>query len=221
MRGNQQTEYKTVNQFGTAEIVEKKSRFIASVKPVATEEEALEFIAELKSKYWDARHNVYAYIIGDNHIQRYSDDGEPSGTAGIPVLEIIKKEQLQDVAVVVTRYFGGTLLGAGGLVRAYGKSAKEGLVAADIVTMKLCDSLKINADYTLLGKIQNEIGNAGHIIEEIVYRDDITIFVLVHTGETQRFVETMIDITNDRVNIEKAATKYIAVNEQGKLCSSE
>jgi uncharacterized YigZ family protein len=215
-----QCEYKTVYQYGQAEIIEKKSRFIASVKPVTTEQEAVDFINELKSKYWDATHNVYAYVIGNNNIQRYSDDGEPAGTAGIPTLEVIKKEQLQDVVVVVTRYFGGTLLGAGGLVRAYGRSAKEGLVAAGIIYMRLCDNIKIKTDYTLLGKIQNEIVNSGHIIDDTIYQEDVTLFVLVNAQQSEQFIQNMIDITNGRVNISKVATKYIAIDEKGKLLSS-
>ena len=119
-------EYKTVKDIGIAEIVEKRSRFIASVRPVSSEEDALEYLNMLKQKYWDARHNVYAYIIRENNIMRYSDDGEPSGTAGVPVLDILKREELTDVIVVVTRYFGGILLGTGGLVHAYSKAAKEG-----------------------------------------------------------------------------------------------
>ncbi|MBZ4645101.1 MAG: uncharacterized protein JG777_590 [Clostridia bacterium] len=220
MNNKHQCEYKTVYQYGQAEIIEKKSRFIASVKPVTTEQEAVDFINELKSKYWDATHNVYAYVIGNNNIQRYSDDGEPAGTAGIPTLEVIKKEQLQDVVVVVTRYFGGTLLGAGGLVRAYGRSAKEGLVAAGIIYMRLCDNIKIKTDYTLLGKIQNEIVNSGHIIDDTIYQEDVTLFVLVNAQQSEQFIQNMIDITNGRVNISKVATKYIAIDEKGKLLSS-
>ncbi|WP_094547906.1 YigZ family protein [Petroclostridium xylanilyticum] len=220
MDNKHQCEYKTVYQYGQAEIIEKKSRFIASVKPVTTEQEAVDFINELKSKYWDAAHNVYAYVIGNNNIQRYSDDGEPAGTAGIPTLEVIKKEQLQDVVVVVTRYFGGTLLGAGGLVRAYGRSAKEGLVAAGIIYMRLCDNIKIKTDYTLLGKIQNEIVNSGHIIDGTIYQEDVTLFVLVNAQQSEQFIQNMIDITNGRVNISKVATKYIAIDEKGKLLSS-
>ncbi|MDK2811724.1 MAG: hypothetical protein PWR27_2433 [Petroclostridium sp.] len=220
MNNKHQCEYKTVYQYGQAEIIEKKSRFIASVKPVTTEQEAVDFINELKSKYWDATHNVYAYVIGNNNIQRYSDDGEPAGTAGIPTLEVIKKEQLQDVVVVVTRYFGGTLLGAGGLVRAYGRSAKEGLVAAGIIYMRLCDNIKIKTDYTLLGKIQNEIVNSGHIIDGTIYQEDVTLFVLVNAQQSEQFIQNMIDITNGRVNISKVATKYIAIDEKGKLLSS-
>jgi len=194
------------------EIVEKKSRFIAHVKPVDNEEDALSFINEVKSKYWDATHNVYAYVIGNNNIQRYSDDGEPSGTAGIPVLEIIKKEDLQDVVVVVTRYFGGILLGAGGLVRTYGKSAKEGIHKAGIVVMRLCDIVNITVNYTLLGKIQNEISNAGYIISSTVYEEDVTLSVCVPITETNFFIDNMINITNNRVSIKKKEQRYIKIN---------
>jgi uncharacterized YigZ family protein len=219
--GERKSEYKTVYQYGEAEIIEKKSRFIASVKPVTTEQEALDFINEIKSKYWDATHNVYAYVIGHNNIQRYSDDGEPAGTAGIPVLEVIKKEQMQDVAVVVTRYFGGTLLGAGGLVRAYGKSAKEGLIVARIIYARLCHMVKLKTDYTLLGKIQNEIANAGHIIDNIIYQEDVTIFVLVPVQQSEQFIKNMINITSGRVSIEKTDSKYIAIDEQGNLLADK
>ena len=125
--------YKTILTQAEAEIVEKKSRFIATVRPVKTEEEAKAFIEEMKKKYWNATHNVFAYQIGErNELQRFSDDGEPQGTAGMPVLSVLKGEDIKDTAIVVTRYFGGTLLGTGGLVRAYGHSAKEGLLAAGI-----------------------------------------------------------------------------------------
>ena len=149
--------YITVKSSAAAEITEKRSRFIASVKPVSTEDEALEFLNGLKQKYWNATHNVYAYIIEGNNIMRYSDDGEPGGTAGLPVLEILKKEGLTNIIVVVTRYFGGVLLGTGGLVHAYSKSAKAGVEAAEIIEMVLCRRIDIDIDYTLLGKLQNEL----------------------------------------------------------------
>ena len=134
-----QKEYRTVAAEAFAEFEEKKSKFIATVKPVASEEEAAAFISGLKSRYWNASHNVYAYYIcGDNILQKFSDDGEPSGTAGLPVLEAVRKLAVQDVAVVVTRYFGGTLLGAAGLVRAYGRSATLGIEAAGIIKKQLC-----------------------------------------------------------------------------------
>ncbi|HOQ06313.1 MAG TPA: YigZ family protein, partial [Clostridiales bacterium] len=131
-------DYLTVSKEAVAEIEEKKSRFIATVRPVSSEQEAQDFINRLKARYWDATHNVYAYYIcAGNVVQKFSDDGEPSGTAGLPVLEAIKKTGVQDVAVVVTRYFGGTLLGASGLVRAYGRSAALGIDAAGIVRKML------------------------------------------------------------------------------------
>ncbi len=201
-------EYKTVQEQGKIEIVEKKSRFIANVKPVQTEEEAQQYINELKTKYWDARHNVYAYIIGANDIQRYSDDGEPSGTAGIPTLEVLKKEGVQDVVIIITRYFGGTLLGAGGLVRAYSKSAKEGLIDAGIVTMKLVETIKIVSDYHLFGKIQNEVIDQGHSIKDVIYEEAVIIYINVDIQKSDEFIKYLIDKTNARVDIEKIATEY-------------
>ena len=126
-------EYKTVEFENSDEFIEKKSKFIGYVKPVKTQEEATEFINKIKSKHWDATHNVYAYVLQENNIQRYSDDGEPSGTAGVPVLDVILKSNLVDVCVVVTRYFGGTLLGAGGLVRAYSHGSKIAVEAGNII----------------------------------------------------------------------------------------
>lgn len=145
--------YKTIGEAGTDEFVEKRSRFIGSAMPVATEREALDFIAEMKSKYWDANHNVYAYIVREGNIQRFSDDGEPQGTGGIPALEVLKKGGLIDLAVVVTRYFGGILLGAGGLVRAYSHGAKIAVEAAGIKHMRPACLVELDTDYSLYGKI--------------------------------------------------------------------
>lgn len=147
--------YRAVYEGGQGEIVEKKSRFIATVLPIETEEEALEFIAKMKKKYWDARHNCYVYSIGMNReFTRCSDDGEPSGTAGRPMLDVILGEDIYNVAVVVTRYFGGVLLGTGGLVRAYSKAVQEGLAASKVILKQKGIALKITTDYTGLGKIQ-------------------------------------------------------------------
>ena len=149
--------YKTVHEFGQDEVIIEKSTFIGYAKPVKTEEEAVEFINEIKKKHKDARHNVWAYTIGQNmNIQRYSDDGEPQGTAGIPTLEVIKKEDLRDVAVVVTRYFGGIKLGAGGLVRAYTKGAKIGLEAAKIIEKVMFQEVRVRIDYNQLGRVQGK-----------------------------------------------------------------
>ncbi len=202
-------EYKTVKHHGTGEIIEKRSRFIANVKPVTTEQEALEFLNELKQKYWDARHNVYAYIIRNNNIMRYSDDGEPSGTAGVPVLDILKKEGLTDVIVVVTRYFGGILLGTGGLVHAYSKSAKEGILAAEIKNMILCQNLLLKCDYNLVGKLQYEIqGKENIFIGDTKYAEDVVISVFIPYENVDNFINNIIDKTNGNVNIEKLEVLY-------------
>lgn len=201
-------EYRTVLHTASAELVEKRSRFIATVKPVHSEEEALEFLESLKKKYWDARHNVYAYVLEENNIQRYSDDGEPAGTAGLPVLDMIKKEGLGNLIVVVTRYFGGILLGTGGLVHAYSKSAKMGIEAADPVTMVLCREVKISCDYSLLGKIQNEILNQGLKISETEYQTSVTVSLLVPVSRMESFSKNMIDKTNGKIGIELGETGY-------------
>lgn len=200
--------YKTVKHIATDEIVEKRSRFIADVKPVETEEEAVAFLEEIKKKYWDARHHVYAYVLEENNIQRYSDDGEPAGTAGVPVLDMIKKEGLTNLIVVVTRYFGGILLGTGGLVHAYSKSAKVGVEAAEPVTMTLCCEMTVECDYSLLGKVQSEAMNMGCVVSNTDYAENVRIFVLVPTNEVKRFESDMIDKTNGRVSIKQGKIGY-------------
>ncbi len=191
--------YKTVSDEAQTVYIDKKSKFIANVKPVETEEDALEFLAQIKKQYSDASHNVYAYIIDENNITRYSDDGEPGGTAGMPVLDTIRKEGLVDVIVVVTRYFGGTLLGTGGLVRAYTASAKSGLTEAGIVTMTLCNTVEIKADYTLVGRIQYKISSENYILEDTAYGDYVTFKICCRIGDTERFLEDMVDLTDGRI----------------------
>lgn len=213
-----QKEYKTVFQEAVAEFEEKKSRFIATVRPVTTEEEAVEFINRLKSKYWDATHNVYAYYIGGETVQqRFSDDGEPSGTAGLPVLEVMKRRGVQDVVVVVTRYFGGTLLGAAGLIRAYGKSAALGLEAARIIKRQLCAEVKIIVEYTLFGKVQNTILAGGYPVKETLYEQDVEITVYVGVDEVEYFMETLTEVTNARCILEVAGKTFVTVDEEGKI----
>ena len=146
-------EYRTILQPAQDEFVERKSRFIGHAMPVANEEEALSFITQMKQKYWDATHNVYAYILDHGMLKRYSDDGGPQGTAGIPVLDVLQKEKVTGVAVVVTRYFGGVLLGTGGLVRAYSHGAKIALDAAGVIVKRRCVSVKLSFDYAMYGKI--------------------------------------------------------------------
>ena len=189
--------YKTLHEYGMDEIIIEKSTFIGYAKPIKTEEEAVEFINEIKKKHKDATHNVWAYTIGKTmNIQRYSDDGEPQGTAGIPTLEVIKKEDLRDVAVVVTRYFGGIKLGAGGLVRAYTKGAKIGLEAAKIIEKVMFQEVRVRIDYNQLGRVQNEIMNMNYIIKDTIYADNVEIVVYSRLEDVEKLVSRMIDITS-------------------------
>ncbi|MDF2522749.1 MAG: uncharacterized protein K0R31_390 [Clostridiales bacterium] len=211
-------EYKTILNPAVAEFEEKKSRFIATVKPVASEEEAVEFINELRSKYWDATHNVYAYLINSDRMsQRFSDDGEPSGTAGMPVLEVIKRKELQDLVVVITRYFGGTLLGAAGLIRAYGKSAALGIEAAIVVKKQLCTQVSVIVEYTLLGKVQNLIISKGYILKDTIYSQDVELLVDIMVDEVEHFIKQITEATNARAIIEPGEKHYITLNEDGKV----
>ncbi len=194
--------YKTILNQAEAEIIEKKSRFIATVRPVKDEDEARAFIDEMKKKYWNATHNVFAYQIGDrNEIQRCSDDGEPQGTAGKPVLDVLSGEDIKNTAIVVTRYFGGTLLGTGGLVRAYGKSAKEGILSAGVAEMVLYRKFSIVTDYPTSGKIQYEILQDGHIIHDTIYTENVEFIVLTEADFADSFNSKMIDVSNGKAQI--------------------
>lgn len=187
--------YKTILEQAEAEIVEKKSRFIATVRPVKSEDEARAFIEEMKKKYWNATHNVFAYQIGErNELQRFSDDGEPQGTAGMPVLTVLKGEDIKDTAIVVTRYFGGTLLGTGGLVRAYGKAAKEGLLAAGIAELVLYRKYSVVAAYPDAGKVQYEILQGGHPLFDTIYTEQVEYIVLVEIDEAESFEKKMTEL---------------------------
>ena len=201
-------EYRTVMHQAEAELVEKRSRFIATVKPVQTENEAIEVLESLKKQYWDAKHNVYAYVLEENNIQRYSDDGEPAGTAGVPVLDMIKKEGLSNLIVVVTRYFGGILLGTGGLVHAYSKSAKLGVEAAKPVTMQLCREVMLECDYSMFGKLQPWILNQGLKISDINYADNVSLCVFVPVVTVKGFVDELIDMTNGKIKISQGEEGY-------------
>lgn len=210
-------DYKTVFKETSKEMIEKKSRFIAHIKPIENEKEALDFISKIKTEYWDATHNVYAYSLKNENIQRYSDDGEPQGTAGIPTLGAIKNLELNDVAVVVTRYFGGTLLGASGLVRAYGKSAKEGLIDAQIVVKQYCKKVKIDVDYSLHGRVQSEVLESGYIIENIIYKENVTMEILLNEHKFDEFKKVLSNIVNYEVDINVIGEKVILLDEQNKL----
>ncbi len=201
--------YKTIAKEAQAEIVEKRSRFIANVMPISSEEEALKYLNIIKQRHWDARHNVYAYIIRENNLMRYSDDGEPGGTAGVPILEILKKEELTDLIVVVTRYFGGILLGTGGLVHAYSKSAKAGVEAAGITEMILCRKIILKCDYNLMGKLQYEIASfEDAFCSETNYGETVEISVYVAVGSEDRFVAKITDATNAAADITRGEIEY-------------
>ena len=206
-----QEEYKTVYRGGEGEIVEKKSRFIATVRPVHSEEEVLAFIEEVKKKYWDARHNCFAYVIGERReCVRCSDDGEPSGTAGKPMLDVLTGEGLHDTAVVVTRYFGGTLLGTGGLVRAYQGAVKEGLQASTVITKRLGYRYEIGTDYTGLGKIQYILGENGIQILDTQYTDQVVLEVLLSDEQLAPVQAEITEGTSGQAKMEVGEACFFA-----------
>ncbi|WP_053360597.1 YigZ family protein [Bacillus sp. FJAT-27251] len=201
--------YYTVKSYGEHEINIQKSRFIAFVDRAETEQEAQEFIQNIKKKHWDATHNCSAYLIGEHdQIQKANDDGEPSGTAGVPILEVLKKRKLKDTVVVVTRYFGGIKLGAGGLIRAYGKATSEGLNATGIVERKLMRVMHTTIDYTLLGKVENELRSSVYSIKEIHYLDKVEIETFVEDGQTDHFTAWMVEMTNGQGEITAGEQLY-------------
>lgn len=182
-----------------------------SVIPAAEEEEALAFIEAMNKKYWNATHNCFAYVIGErNEIQRCSDDGEPSGTAGKPMLDVLLGEELHNTAVVVTRYFGGTLLGTGGLVRAYSSAVKAGLASSVIITKKQGIKLEITTEYTGLGKIQYILAEKGMTVLDTLYTDKVEMTVLVPARELEGLKAAIMEGTNGRVRMEEGETCYYA-----------
>ncbi len=204
-------EYRTVYTGGEGEIVEKKSRFIATAAPVRSEEEALQIIEQIRKKYWDARHNCYAYVIGERgELERFSDDGEPGGTAGKPILEVIKWEELRNTLIVVTRYFGGTLLGTGGLVRAYSAAAKAGIASSVIITRIPGIKLHITTEYTGLGKIQYILGQRGITTLDSVYTDKVELEVLTAEAEAEAVKAELTEGTNGQAIIETGAVCHFA-----------
>jgi Uncharacterized conserved protein len=192
-----------------AEIVVKKSKFYANVAPVTTEEEAIAFISEIKKQNTTATHNVYAYILRERNLSRYTDDGEPSMTAGIPTYEVLAKQRICDVCVVITRYFGGTLLGTGGLVRAYSGACKEGLKAAGVVEKQLCDILELVCDYSLYGKVEYSIKTLGYTILDTKFEAMVTILVCVETPFTKAFCDRILDDTNVLVVPRVIETRFV------------
>lgn len=197
-------EYKTVYHGASAEIVEKKSRFIADVFPVRNEEETAEIIERIKKQYWDARHHCWAYVIGEKQVQeRFSDDGEPSGTAGKPILEVIRGQKLHNTLIIVTRYFGGTLLGTGGLVRAYTQASQAGLEQSTVITKTEGFRMNIKTDYTGLGKIQYLLGQKGIQIVNSNYTENVEIEILIPDSEEQMLKKEITEVTNGQAVTER------------------
>ena len=200
----------SVYKGGTAEIEEKKSRFIATIEPVSSEEEAVSFIASVKKKYWDARHNCSAFVIGENGEKtRCSDDGEPSGTAGRPMLDVLTKEHITNVCVVVTRYFGGTLLGTGGLVRAYSGAVKAGLANCEIINKIQGFCVNIQCDYNDFGKVQSMVGRSDCHMMDIDYAQEVSASIV--TDNAQKLTDEITDITSGRALIKDIVPTVFAV----------
>ena len=206
-------EYKTVYEGGEGEIVEKKSRFIATVIPCEDEETAIQFIEATKKKYWDARHNCSAYTIGLNHeLERCSDDGEPQKTAGRPMLDVLLNEGIHNVCVVVTRYFGGVLLGTGGLVRAYQGATKAGLENSTIITKQFGRKIRIVTDYNGIGKLQYIVASAGYTMLSTDYTDVVTAYVLVKPSEQEELMKKVTEATSGRADISVEEELWFAQN---------
>ena len=194
--------YRMVLDGGQAELVEKKSRFIVNVRPVESEAEAVAFIDEMKKKYWDARHNCSAFVIGTKaELTRCSDDGEPSGTAGRPMLEVLLGEGVRNVAVVVTRYFGGVLLGTGGLVRAYSQAAQAGLAASTIIDKLMGYRLEIRTDYNGIGKLQYIFGQMGLPLMDTIYAEDVVVTVAVPDSDKDSLINKVTEATAGQAQI--------------------
>lgn len=200
--------YTTIRDFAEDSFIEKKSEFIGYISPVKTNDEAAAFINKIKSQNRKARHNAYAYILRDNNITRYSDDGEPQGTAGIPVLDVLQKEGLTDICVVVTRYFGGILLGGGGLVRAYSHACKLAVDAAVRMEMHECFEVTLKFDYSLYGKIEYSLPEFEIKMLSDEFTDNVKLKFLVKSNIYSKLEENLIDITNGKISITKSELKY-------------
>ena len=201
-------EYLVPTGDGEAQFIERRSRFIGHIFLTETEEEALARLKQMREQYWDATHNVYAYIIRDG-ATRFSDDGEPGGTAGMPIYDVLSKNGITDVVCVVTRYFGGILLGTGGLVHAYSKGASMALANAEIVNMEVADSLKISCDYTMYGIVNSVLPEFESIIRDTEFTDSVCIYADVKTELTESLTAKLIDRCNGKVKIEKLKSGYV------------
>ena len=201
-------EYKTVKHSASDEFTEKRSRFIGYVRPVQTAEDATAFVAEIQKKHWDAKHNVYAYILRDGNVKRYSDDGEPQGTAGVPTLDVLEKSGVTDVAVVVTRYFGGILLGGGGLVRAYSHAAHLALAAGEIITMGLCSVLTVEAEYPFYAKLLPFLEKTAAKILDTDFSEKVRITLSLDSTLEADFCNKIFDFSGGQVMPQKIGEKF-------------
>lgn len=214
-------QYQTVYEGGSGEIVEKKSRFIATIRPVETEEEALAFVEEMRKKYWDARHNCFAYVLGERQeIMRCSDDGEPSQTAGKPMMDVLTGAGLTNTAAVVTRYFGGTLLGTGGLVRAYSAAVQEGLKNSHIITRQWGTRLSVGTDYNGIGKLQYLFGQRQIPMMDAKYTDKVRFVVLVPVSRVSEITKAVTEATSGQALITEEESLYYAVIDGEYVCFS-
>lgn len=205
--------YKTVKQRSEEVFIEKRSKFIGYCFPVTKEEEALGILNELRARHWDATHNVYAYILREGNIMRYSDDGEPQGTAGMPVLDVLRKSNITDVLVVVTRYFGGILLGGGGLVRAYSHSASIAVKAAKIVTMKECLLYNLRVDYNRYTKAESYITDNGGAIDETTFDDAVNIEFHIEPENIEKLKKSMADLTGGKAQFTEIGADYYGIED--------
>lgn len=205
--------YYTIKSYGSHEKIIQKSRFITYISRAENENEAIAFIQKIKKKHYDATHNCSAYIIGENdEIQKANDDGEPSGTAGIPMLEVLKKRNLKNVVVVVTRYFGGIKLGAGGLIRAYSSATSEGIDAVGIVKRTRMQIIFATFDYSYIGKIENEIRNTPYRIKETNYTEQVEMAIYVEIGKKEDFSKWITNLTNGAVKLRTGNIEYFEEN---------
>lgn len=206
-------QYRTIRAAASAEFVEKRSRFIGYISPVTTQQDAIAFIDSIKSKHWDATHNVPAYIIREGNICRFSDDGEPQGTAGMPVLDVLRKSGVTDVVTVATRYFGGILLGGGGLVRAYSHTASIALQAAQIITMRECLLLSLTCDYGRYGRVASLVPECGGVTDDTVFEEKVTVKFHLAPELLGTFRKKLADATNGQVDVTEDGKKFFEFEE--------
>lgn len=206
--------YRMLKNYADTYFIERKSKFISYAQPIYSEEEALQFLGSIRKKHYDASHNCYAYILGESmNIQRSSDDGEPSGTAGVPILEVLKKEEVTNSIIIVTRYFGGIMLGAGGLIRAYTEGAVQGIKASGTVRVQPFAVHQLKLDYSFLSKLQYEIPKKDYIIDNIDYLENVTMQVLTTVDLRSTFIEDIAQWTNGCIEVEFLGEQMLKIDE--------